>query len=139
MVQSRVSFSLDCQSPAETDSDRSTMPVSVGEPSSPRPKYPRSMCQRARCNRIACKLPCHALLSIFPERRRHQLAALCAHELGCFCEQTDAVQRQEVRFVDDLVESKRIGLVIARPLDQSRISATLDDAAFGAATSEQSR
>src|SRR4051812_42269780 len=28
-VQSRVSFSLDCQSPAETDSDHSTMPISV--------------------------------------------------------------------------------------------------------------
>jgi hypothetical protein len=43
---------------------------------------------------------------------------LRAHELGCLCEQTDDLQRQEVRFVDDLAEPKRIGLVVARPFDQ---------------------
>ena len=96
------------------------------------------MCQRAKCNRIAVS----SLSRIAEHISRTASPPTCrvrAHELGCLCEQTDAVQRQEVRFVDDLAELKRIGLVIARPLDHSRISATLDDAAFGAATSEQSR
>ena len=50
MVQSRVSFSLDCQSLAQTDSDQSTTPASLcgHDPSNPRPKYPRSMCQNVR-------------------------------------------------------------------------------------------
>ena len=54
----------------------------------------------------------------FPERRRHQLAALGANELGCLREQPNDMQRQEVRLVDDLVEPKRVGLVISRPFDQ---------------------
>ena len=69
MVHSRVSFSVVCQSPEETDSDHRTMPMSGcgHDPSRPRPKYPRSESQNAIWNRIANKLPCRASLSIdFP-------------------------------------------------------------------------
>jgi hypothetical protein len=50
MVQSRVSFSADCHSLAQADSDQSTTPASFWgqDPSSPRPKQPRSICQNAR-------------------------------------------------------------------------------------------
>jgi hypothetical protein len=40
------------------------------------------------------------------------------HEVGRLCEQSNDVQRQEVGLVNDLVEPKRIGLVIARPFDE---------------------
>src|SRR4029077_7444222 len=56
-------------------------------------------------------LPCLAQQG-FTQRRRHQLPMLYAHQTRCLNELTYDMQRQEVWFVDHLVEPERVGLII---------------------------
>ena len=58
-------------------------------------------------------LPCLAQQK-FTQRRRHQLPTLRAHQTRCLNELTYDLQRQEVWFIDHLVEPERVGLIIIR-------------------------
>src|SRR5439155_25066282 len=52
------------------------------------------------------------------QRRCHQLPALGAHQSCRLSELTNDMQRQEVWFVDHLVESERVGLIVVRPFNE---------------------
>src|SRR5438477_8795843 len=52
-----------------------------------------------------------------PKTSRDQLVLVHPHEFRPLHQHTDEMDRQEIRFVDDLVELKQLGPVETRPLD----------------------
>src|SRR4029450_3432734 len=90
----------------------------------PRPEQPASEVAQVHVperemkqNRQYAPLPCVAQHGL-AQGRCDQLPALGAYQSCRLSELTNDMQRQEVWFVDHLVESERLGLIVVRPFNE---------------------